>query len=74
MSFFDEYERHYCPIHKITIIYFKEHKAFRGFHCWDCIRESNNKKGKVNERAEQEADGGPEEDFREDSRGHAGAF
>jgi hypothetical protein len=71
----DEYERYYCPIHKITIIYFKEHNHISGkYHCWDCIRDSNNKKGQDDERAKQETDGRSEEDFREDSRGHAGAF
>lgn len=37
----DTHVRHYCEVHKKHIFFFKKDIAFRGYHCWDCIRDAN---------------------------------
>jgi hypothetical protein len=40
------YDKQYCVIHKIHIIYFKANKLMGATQCWDCIRLANQKKYK----------------------------
>lgn len=68
-----EYEIYYCPVHKKHIHYFKANRAFKGYHCWDCIRESNLKKEKYHERGEQEEVGEDQGDLRDSREGLQGA-
>jgi len=45
-----DYEIDYCKIHLKHIYFFKKDIIFKGFHCWDCIRESNQKKSKQEQK------------------------
>ena len=51
-----EYEITYCKIHIKHIYSFRQDSHRRGFHCWDCSRDENQKKSKQ-ERALLEARG-----------------
>lgn len=39
-----KYDKQYCPIHKITIMYFKSNKLMDATMCWDCQHEANKRK------------------------------
>jgi hypothetical protein len=43
----DVYERQYCSVHQILILYFKSNKIMSETQCWDCQRAVNQKKTKA---------------------------
>lgn len=40
----DNYDKQYCEIHKIHIMYFKNNKLMDQTMCWDCQKEANKRK------------------------------
>ena len=44
-----EHESFYCEVHKKLILFFKRDIALRGYHCWDCVKEMNDKSWKASQ-------------------------
>ena len=43
-----EFKKFLCTIHKTLIYYYNNPDNFFGYHCWDCLRDHNNKLFKEN--------------------------